>query len=513
MTTVATAAAPVRPATRRAPTLPARADIRRLFAQGDLVPVYRIVLADLETPVSVYIKLARAGKASFMLESVEGGEQVGRYSFIGVNPKGLITIRGDQVARTLHGECSTKTLRPGEDPLQVVKQEFSRVQPVRLEGLPRFVGGAVGFISYDVARWFEALPDTAGQELDVPDSAFMLPDTLVIFDHVRHRLILLANAHNRGDPDVAWDDANRRLDELAALLEQPLPATDLPAQPLDDEFVSNMSRERFEDNVRAAREYIAAGDAFQIVLSQRFQRRSNAEAFTIYRALRALNPSPYMFFLRFDEDLTLMGASPEMMVRLEEGVAHLRPIAGTRPRGDTAAEDETLADELLRDPKERAEHVMLVDLGRNDLGRVCDYGTVRVPDMMFIERFSHVMHIVSEVKGRLRAGMDAFDLLAATFPAGTLSGAPKVRAMEIIEELEGVRRGPYGGAVAYFSFDGSMDSCITIRSLLMLGDRLYVQAGAGIVADSDPATEYQETVNKARPLALAVRQAEEGLTG
>ncbi len=510
---MATATAPVRPAAGSAQTLPTRADIRQLFTQGDLVPVYRIVLADLETPVSVYIKLAQAGKTSFMLESVEGGEQVGRYSFLGVNPKGLITVRGNQVTRELHGVSSTQALRPGEHPLQAIKQEFERVRPVRLEGLPRFVGGAVGFISYDVVRWFEELPDSAVQELDVPDAAFMLPDTLVIFDHVRHRLILLANAHNQGDPDAAWDDANRRLDELAAILKQPLTVADLPVHPLDDEFTSNMSREKFEDNVSAAREYIAAGDAFQIVLSQRFQRRSNAEAFTIYRALRALNPSPYMFFLHYGDGLTLMGASPEMMVRLEDGVAHVRPIAGTKPRGSTDAEDEALAEELLSDPKERAEHVMLVDLGRNDLGRVCDYGTVRVPDMMYIERYSHVMHIVSEVSGRLRANMDAFDLLAATFPAGTLSGAPKVRAMEIIEELEGTRRGPYGGAIGYFSFDGSMDSCITIRSLLMLGDQLYLQAGAGIVADSDPATEYQETVNKARAVALAVRQAEEGLTG
>ncbi len=505
--------APVTPAVRSAQTLPSRADIRQLFAQGDLVPVYRIVLADLETPVSVYIKLAQAGKTSFMLESVEGGEQVGRYSFLGVNPKGLITVRGNQVTRELNGQRTIRELAPGENPLLAVKEEFGRVRPVRLEGLPRFVGGAVGFIGYDVVRWFEELPDTAGQELDVPDAAFMLPDTLVIFDHVRHRLILLANAHNQGDPAAAWDDANRRLDELAAILAQPLPVGDLPVESLEEEFVSNMSREKFEGNVRAAREYIAAGDAFQIVLSQRFMRRSSAQPFTIYRALRAINPSPYMFFLHFGDDLTLMGASPEMMVRLEDGVAYLRPIAGTRPRGNTDAEDDALAEELLQDPKERAEHVMLVDLGRNDIGRVSDYGTVRVPDMMYIERYSHVMHIVSEVTGQLRAGMDAFDLLAATFPAGTLSGAPKVRAMEIIEELEGSRRGPYGGAVGYFSFDGSMDSCITIRSLLMLKDLLYLQAGAGIVADSDPATEYQETVNKARAVAVAVRQAEEGLTG
>jgi len=272
-----------------------------------------------------------------------------------------------------------------------------------------------------------------------------------------------------------------------------------------------MTREHFEDMVRAAKEYIAAGDAFQIVLSQRFSRSTTAQPFTIYRALRALNPSPYMFFLHFGDDLSLIGASPEMMVRLEDGVATVRPIAGTRPRGATEAEDAALAAELLADEKERAEHVMLVDLGRNDLGRVCEYGSVRVPEMMVVERYSHVMHIVSQVEGRLREGLDAFDLLRATFPAGTLSGAPKVRAMEIIEELEGTRRGPYGGAVGYFSFDGSMDTCITIRTMVMRGDTVYFQAGAGIVADSDPAREYEETVNKARAVAAAVENAEAGL--
>ncbi|MBZ0299060.1 MAG: anthranilate synthase component I family protein, partial [Anaerolineae bacterium] len=296
-----------------------------------------------------------------------------------------------------------------------------------------------------------------------------------------------------------------------AALRRPLPELAAPGEMLDDAMTSNVSQEKFEENVRAAKEYIAAGDAFQIVLSQRFKRQTTAEPFSIYRALRALNPSPYMFFLRFGDDFTLMGASPEMMVRLEDGTAMVRPIAGTKPRGATAEEDLALEHELISDPKERAEHVMLVDLGRNDLGRVCVYGTVKVPDMMYIERYSHVMHIVSQVEGRLNPGMDAFDLLAATFPAGTLSGAPKVRAMEIIEELEGVRRGPYGGAVGYFSFDGSMDTCITIRALLMQGDTIYLQAGAGIVADSNPATEYQETINKARAVSVAIRQAEEGL--
>jgi len=339
----------------------------------------------------------------------------------------------------------------------------------------------------------------------------MLPDTLVVFDHAKHQLIVLANAHNEGDPDAAYNDAIRRIDQIVVALGKPLPSIPLSGAPLDEELVSNVPRQTFEDNVRAAKEYIAAGDAFQIVLSQRFTRRTIASPLMIYRALRALNPSPYMFFLNFGETFTLMGASPEMMVRLEDGIATNRPIAGTRKRGANDAEDNALAEDLLADPKERAEHVMLVDLGRNDLGRVCEYGTVRVPEMMYIERYSHVMHIVSQVQGVLKSGMDAFDLMRATFPAGTLSGAPKVRAMEIIEELEGTRRGPYGGAVGYFSFDGSMDTCITIRALLMQGDRVYVQAGAGIVADSDPAREYDECVNKAKALAVAIRFAEQGL--
>lgn len=491
--------------------LPGREAVLKLFEQGDLVPVYRTMLADLETPVSVYMKLTRAGGYSFLLESVEGGEQVGRYSFLGVNPKGVVTVKDNHVTRVLHGVSTTRPLAPDEDPLAAVKAEFERVQPVKVDGLPRFIGGAVGYLAYDVVRYFERLPETATKDLNVPDAAFLLPDTLVIFDHAKHQLIILANAHNTGDPNAAYDDALRRIDDLTALLREPLPALEEPPAPLDDELVSNISRETFEDNVCRAKEYIAAGDAFQIVLSQRFKRRTSASPLAIYRALRMLNPSPYMFLLHFNGDFSLIGASPEMMVRLEDGVATVRPIAGTRPRGANEAEDERLAADLLADPKERAEHVMLVDLGRNDLGRVCDYGTVRVPDMMYVERYSHVMHIVSQVQGKLRAGMDAFDLLRATFPAGTLSGAPKVRAMEIIEELEGTRRATYGGAVGYFSFDGSMDTCITIRALLMQGDTVHIQVGAGLVADSDPASEYQETINKGKAVAYAVQYAEHGL--
>jgi anthranilate synthase component I len=490
---------------------PAREDVYKLFEQGDLVPVYRTMLADLETPVSVYLKLTQANKPSFLLESVEGGEQVGRYSFLGVNPRGVITVKGNTVHHKNNGSSSSRELEPNEDPLHVIKQELDRLTPVHVDGLPRFVGGAVGYLSYDVVRHFERLPETAYDDLNVPNAAFMLPDTLVIFDHAKHQLIILANAHNTGDPDAAYDDAVDRIDEIVAMLKQPLPAIFTEEATTSTELQSNMPREKFEDNVRRAKEYIKEGDAFQIVLSQRFGRETSASPLMIYRALRALNPSPYMFLLQFNDDLQIIGASPEMMVRLEDGVASVRPIAGTRKRGKTTIEDDELAQDLLDDPKECAEHIMLVDLGRNDLGRVCDYGTVKVPNMMYIERYSHVMHIVSQVEGRIREGMDAFDLLRATFPAGTLSGAPKVRAMEIIEELEGVRRGPYGGAVGYFSFDGSMDTCITIRTLLMKGNTFYVQAGAGIVADSDPAREYEESVNKAKALAVAVRHAEQGL--
>lgn len=489
---------------------PGREAVLRLFEKGDLVPVYRTLLADLETPVSVYLKLAKTGVPSFLLESVEGGEQVGRYSFLGVNPKGVITVKNNVVTRTLHGETISRPLAAGQDPLHAVKQEFARVKPVQIDGLPRFVGGAVGYIGYDVVRYFERLPETASTDLDVPDAAFLLPDTLVIFDHAKHQIIVLANAHNTGDPDAAYDNAVERIEQIVTALRNPLPALPDAPEPLNDELRSNMPRERYEEIVRLGKEYIAAGDAFQIVLSQRFTRKTSAPPLTIYRALRMLNPSPYMFFLNFGDSFSLIGASPEMMVRLEDGVATVRPIAGTRPRGKDEVEDNHLVEDLLADPKERAEHVMLVDLGRNDLGRVCDYGTVKVPNMMYVERYSHVMHIVSQVEGKLRKGMDAFDLLRATFPAGTLSGAPKVRAMEIIEELEGTRRATYGGAVGYFSFDGSMDTCITIRALLMQGDTVHIQVGAGIVADSDPAREFEETINKARAVAVAVQYAEQG---
>ncbi len=498
----------------RADIKPSRAEIHHYFAQGDHVPVYRSLLADLETPVSVYMKLKESGKPAFLLESVEGGEQVGRYSFIGVNPKGLLSVKDNIVTLERDSHRTKFAIPEGQDPLHVIKRHFQTVNPVPLEGLPRLVGGAVGYMAYDIVRYFEDLPASASDDLNVPTVAFMLPDTLVIFDHAKHQLIVLANAHNTADdPDAAYDRAVASIDGIVAALAAPLPqrayapAVGGPA----GAPVSNFEKHIYEDRVRLAKEYIRDGDAFQIVLAQRFSRRSAASPLQIYRALRATNPSPYMFLLEFSDDLTLVGASPEMLVRLEDGIAYNRPLAGTRLRGASEKEDLELEAELLNDPKERAEHVMLVDLGRNDLGRVCDYGTVQVKKMMYIERYSHVMHIVSQVEGKLRRGMDAFDLLRATFPAGTLSGAPKVRAMEIIEELEETRRGPYGGAVGYFSFDGSMDMCITIRTLLMQKGKISVQAGGGVVADSDPTAEYYETINKAKAVFEAVKYAENGL--
>jgi anthranilate synthase component 1 len=502
-------------------------DAFRALARGpaNLIPVTREFAADLETPVSVYLKLMEEPGASFLLESVEGGEQVGRYSFVGVGIHRRIELHGDVITHA-EGNANLEVRAAQErepggsrsgDILDALRAELGRYRAAAMPGLPRLSGGAVGYFGYDVVRFFERLPDTAAPALDLPDALFLLVDTVVVFDHARHRLILLANAHieEDGDVEAAYVDALQRIDRLAEKLLRPLPAVPTRRWGATHgnglEPQSNMTVERYESMVRQAKAHIAAGDIFQVVLSQRFSRRTSAHPFAVYRALRMLNPSPYMFYFNFAPlDLQVIGASPEMHVRLEDGVASVRPIAGTRRRGSTPAEDVALATELLADPKERAEHVMLVDLGRNDIGRVCEYGSVHVSDLMTIERYSHVMHIVSHVEGRIRPGLDAYDLMRATFPAGTVSGAPKVRAMEIIEALEGQRRGLYAGAVGYFSYDGSMDTCIAIRTMIMQGDRVYVQAGAGIVADSDPAAEYQETVNKASALLVAVARAEEG---
>jgi anthranilate synthase component 1 len=495
--------------------IPSLEDVRELASEGNLIPIYRELPADLETPVSVFLKL-RNGGASFLLESVEKGEQLGRYSFLGVHPPMSVTATDDRVTIGAAGGTVLET-RQG-DPLEIVKEIMSTRRPVPLPGLPRFTGGAVGYFGYDLVRFMERLPTTASRDLSLPDMALLFSDNLVVFDHVRHKLLVIANMRVEEDLRAAYADAVARIDKIIADLHKPL--TPPPAYECRSgaQWKSNFTQAEHEANVRKAKEYIAAGDIFQVVLSQRLSRDTDADPFTIYRALRMLNPSPYMYFLDFSnvagvagEPVRVIGSSPEMHVRLEDRHAYLHPIAGTRWRGNSEEEDEALAQELLADPKERAEHVMLVDLGRNDLGRVCEYGTVTVPTMMAVERYSHVMHIVSDVRGLVKPEHDAFSLLRATFPAGTVSGAPKVRAMQIIEELEGTRRGPYAGAVGYIDYDGTMDTCITIRTIVMQGKTCYLQAGGGIVADSDPTAEYHESLNKAKALAVAVEHAEAGL--
>lgn len=488
-------------------------------AVANLIPIIRELPADLETPVSVYLKLAGSGP-SFLLESITGGEQVARYSFIGVQPSKAYVLQNDawQVCKFAASQdmppCSAAPpLLRSSAPLSFLRSEMAQYRLAHLDGLPRFAGGLVGYLGYEMMRYFEPAVALAPHP-NLPDAILLFADTVVAFDHAFGKLLLITNAHVNGSEEVARAAAAARLDALEARLQGPIPPQPCHApDSVDNSLHANMSQAAFETAVRQAKEHIAAGDTFQIVPSQRFSRQTSAAPFDIYRALRRLNPSPYMFFFDFDtlageEPFYLIGASPEMHVRLEEGVASVRPIAGTRPRGKTPGQDAAYEADLLADPKERAEHVMLVDLGRNDLGRVCEYGSVHVPELMVVEKYSHVMHIVSHVEGKLRPELDAFDLLRHTYPAGTVTGAPKIRAMQIIQDLEPEPRGPYAGAVGYVSFDGSMDTCIAIRTLTMKGRTVSVQAGAGIVADSDPTSEYQETVNKAKALAVAVEMAE-----
>lgn len=478
-----------------------------------LTPVVHTLPADLETPVSVYLKLAAEGP-SFLLESVTGGEQLARYSFIGVAPKCAYVLRaGILESHDIElGEVTFSQIQ-NRDPLSALRDVVSGHPYQPVPGLPRFPGGLVGYLGYDLVRFFEPAVSLIPQD-ELPDAIFLLADTLVAFDHAYGRLLLITNAYMDADGNLERDQAEARLDALQQRLAAPLPKQSLSDEHLPGaELRSNLTRSQFVEAVQKAKDYIAAGDIFQAVLSQRLSRETTASPFSIYRSLRRLNPSPYMYFFDFEglvevPALQLIGASPEMHVRLEGRQATLRPIAGTRPRGRTPGEDLDLERDLLADAKERAEHIMLVDLARNDLGRVCRYGSVKVPELMGIERYSHVMHIVSQVEGELKPESDAFDLMRATFPAGTVSGAPKIRAMQIIQELEGTPRGPYAGAVGYFAYDGSMDTCITIRTLVMQGRTISVQAGAGIVADSDPECEFHETLNKARALALAVEMAE-----
>ncbi|MDY6892884.1 MAG: anthranilate synthase component I [Chloroflexota bacterium] len=485
---------------------------RVLANEGNLIPVYRELPADLDTPVSVFLKLNQEAP-TFLLESVEGGEKLGRYSFIGIGHNIILKSSGNKAIIHRNGDRRKVSLE-GRDCLHLVKELLAQRQVVAIPGLPRFFGGAVGYMSYDMVRSFETkLSECSHDELGLPESVFVFTDTMVIFDHVQHKIKVVANTHVDGPAEFAYEQAISKIESIIARLVRPLSleskgTSSRTISPQDKKLSSNFTQKEFEAGVRACKEYIAAGDAFQIVFSQRLQRKTTAEPFTIYRALRTLNPSPYLFYLDLG-DFQLIGSSPEMLVKAEDGLAETCPIAGTRPRGANEQEDETLAAELLADPKELAEHAMLVDLARNDLGRVCQHGTVTVPVSMSIEKFSHVMHIVSTAEGKLKPGEDAFSLLRAAFPAGTLSGAPKIRAMEIITELEDLKRGPYGGAVGYFSYSGNMDTCITIRTIVMIGDTVYLQGGAGIVYDSDPALEYQETLNKVKALEKAVEIAED----
>ncbi|HUV04422.1 MAG TPA: anthranilate synthase component I [Armatimonadota bacterium] len=493
---------------------PSKEEFVQRSQSGNLVPVYREILADMETPVSAYRKIAR-GKHSFLLESVEGGERLARYSFLGADPFLIFKSKGQDVQIIERGRADRVRLEDGRDPLHLLKDLLSRYTWVDDPDLPRFCGGAVGYIGYDTVRFFERLPDDTVDDLDVPDCFFVFTDTIVVFDHLKHRMKVVCAAEVGSDPWATYDLAVERIDEIVRRLRKtPLLREEGPrhsGKPLAIAVPSsNMTLKGYEQAVVAAKEYIRAGDAIQVVLSQRLSAPLRAEPFDVYRALRSVNPSPYMYFLNY-EDIKLIGSSPEILVTEDRGTVTTRPLAGTRPRGKTEEEDVALEKELLADEKERAEHIMLVDLGRNDIGRVCEYGTVDVDELMVIERYSHVMHIVSNVRGLLAKGKDQFDVLRAAFPAGTVSGAPKVRAMEIIEELEPTKRGTYAGAIGYFSFSGNMDTCINIRTILVKDGVAYMQAGAGIVADSVPTNEYHECMNKAGALLKAIEMAEAGL--
>jgi anthranilate synthase component 1 len=473
---------------------PTLKEVKRYGKNGNVIPVYREIVADLETPVSAFLKVNRGGY-SFLLESVEGGEWLARYSFIGTEPYRVLTIRGED-----------KT-----DPLPLIAEELSRCKIVPVGKLPKFCGGAVGYLSYETATRFEKLPSPDRDPLCLPESLFMFVDTVLIFDHVTHKIKVLSHVHLDGDIEEVYQKAVDKIEDLVERLNQPLK----PSQQMNvttplaakSKPSSNFTREEYEAAVDKIKQYITAGEVIQVVPSQRLSQPTKAAPFDIYRALRTINPSPYMFYFDF-KDFYIIGASPEILVRVEDGIVTTRPLAGTRPRGNSPVEDANLEQELRSDEKERAEHIMLVDLGRNDIGRVSEPGTVEVSELMEVERYSHVMHLVTNVQGRLHRDMTAFDALRACFPAGTVSGAPKIRAMEIIAEVEPEKRGPYAGAVGYFSLSGAMDMAIAIRTMVVKQGIAYTQAGGGIVYDSVPEREYEETMNKARALLNAISQAE-----
>ena len=482
-----------------------------MIKQAGLVPLHRTIIADLDTPLTIFAKVAGNEEHAFLFESMEGGEKWGRYSFIGLDPLLTFESCGDQVVIT-GADSGAGEVRDGVDPLAELRTLLASFNASKAPGLPRFYGGAVGFLGYDMIRFIEDIPDSH-EPLDIPDSSFIVPRLVLIHDSVNQTLTVVCNiVAAEGDDEAAlYRDGCLRIDAVIHKLKQPLPDSLAAGSAAggSHDFTSNMDEQGFSAMVERAKEYILAGDIIQVVLSQRFHSKTELDSFLLYRSLRHINPSPYLFYLRLG-GVVLIGSSPEILVRLEGSDIELRPIAGTRRRGTTPEEDRALELELLADPKERAEHLMLVDLGRNDVGRVAKSGTVSVSDLLVIERYSHVMHIVSGVHGELAPGKDQFDVLEACFPAGTVSGAPKIRAMEIIDELEVERRGPYAGAVGYFGFSGNMDFCITIRTFFMKDNDLWIQAGAGIVSDSVPAREFEETINKARGLRRAVELAEQG---
>ncbi len=479
---------------------------KEMAESSNTIPVYRDILADTETPVSAFMKIDDGGEA-FLLESVEGGEKWGRYSFLGTGARAVIKSRGKTVEITEGAATRTEE----GDPIEILRTYMSRFSVAEVEGAPRFFGGAIGYFGYDAVRHIEKLPDTAERDVDHYDIYFIVTDTFLVFDNVENKIkvVCTASVVDGVDPEQVYKEALTKIDSLIERLRTgTLPVRTAVAS--GEGVTSNFPRGDFLDAVEKVKEYIRAGDVIQTVISQRFETKLDCEPVDIYRSLRVINPSPYMFFLRLGGTV-VTGSSPEILVRVEGDDVTVRPIAGTRPRGYDEDRDRALEDELLNDPKERAEHIMLVDLGRNDVGRVAAAGSVRVDELMVVERYSHVMHIVSNVRGKLREDLDSYDALRACFPAGTLTGAPKVRAMEIIEEMEPCKRGIYGGSIGYFGFSGNMDTCIIIRTVVIKDGRIYVQAGAGIVADSDPAKEYEETENKAKGILKAVEMAREGL--
>jgi len=493
---------------------PSLEEFKSKAAEGNLIPVYKEILADLDTPVSAYLKI-RGEEHSFLLESIGGGEKWARYCFLGCGPFAVVSSKGPVVTIRKNGTVETRTVEKGSSPLAVLKDVLLPYRPVKDNDLPLFTGGAVGFISYDMVRFFEKLPDETENDLDIPDSFFVIADTVMIFDNVSQTVKIVSNAYTEGrDLEEVYGETLKKIDALAVKLQKGAPgfssARNDGEKSGDLSFTSNFEEEQFKQAVLKIKKFILEGDVIQVVLSQRLKINYSEDPFTIYRALRTINPSPYMYYLEFD-DLRIVGSSPETLISLDGRNMEVRPIAGTRRRGESDEEDEKLEEELLADKKEMAEHVMLVDLGRNDLGRVAEINSVEVNEKFKIERYSHVMHIVSNVRAVLSEGRDCYDIINAAFPAGTLSGAPKIRAMEIIDELEPTRRGLYGGAVGYISFNGNMDTAIAIRTLLIKGSEAYLGVGAGIVADSDPEKEFKETMDKGKALLAAIAFAKRGL--